>query len=398
MDDGEAEADAAEAERAVGASEVDDPGEQVQGETPAAEPVEQPTAEFTREPPTEQFLAQQPTQQFPAQQPTQQFPAQQQAGGWGGVPQGPAASAPAQPQWGTAPPNRDQPAGGYQPAGPQQPTSSYSAAPPPGSGPQFGAPLGSQPQQAGPFGPGDAPQQKSRTPLIVGGIAVAVVLALVIVLAVRLISGGDDEAGGTTASPTAPTSTDPTDDPASADPTDDPASADPTDDPAGADATDAPTAGGSSGDTVARQPGEAGEVLGISGDPEMTVAVISIERNWEAEGSQAVLCGEPDYEYIAVELEFTTLPAMADGTGSYSFAGFELGLATAQGTPLDASGIGGLFCLSQDQRPPSDMTADQTYTGWAVLDASPDAALITWNPFLDVTGQQPVYAWSLEDF
>ncbi len=228
--------------------------------------------------------------------------------------------------------------------------------------------------------------------MIIGGIAAAVILVLAIVLGVRLIGGGDDEAGGPDPSPTAPATPDATDDdPASTDPAhDDPASTDPADDD--------PAAGGSAGDMVTLQPGEAGEVLGITGDPELTVAVLSVERNWEPEGTQAVICGEPNYEYIAVELEFTTLPSLADGSGTYTFAGFELGLATEQGTPLDASGIDGLFCLSQDQQAPSDMAPDQTYTGWAVIDASPEAASITWNPFLDVTSQQPVYVWNLADF
>ena len=362
----------------------------------------------------------QQTEQFPAATPTEEFPAQQ-GPGWGGVPQqpeasqGPAGSAPP-PQWGTAPagqqpgghqpggysqaggfqqPGPGQPggysqAGGYQPAGGQQLAGSYSAAPPPGSGPQFGGPSGSQqPQPSGPLGPGDAPGKKSRTPLLVGGIAGVVILVLLIVLAVRLIGGGD-EAGGTTSSPTAPASADPTDDPTSADPTDDPTSADPTDDP-----TDSQQA---TGDIVVLAPGEAAEILNSHGDPEVTATLVSVERNWEPEDSQAIMCGDPDGEYIGLEFEFTTLPALADGSETFSFVGFELGMVNANGTALEANAVSGMFCLSQDQMAPSDVGPDETFTGWAVMDAPSEATMVTWEPFLDFTGQQPTFGWNLADF
>src|SRR5699024_9559327 len=146
---------------------------------------------------------------------------------------------------------------------------------------------------------------KSRTPLLVGGIAGVVILVLLIVLAVRLIGGGD-EAGGTTSSPTAPASADPTDDPTSADPTDDPTSADPTDDPTddptSADPTDDPTdSQQATGDIVVLAPGEAAEILNSHGDPEVTATLVSVERNWEPEDSQAIMCGDPDGEYIGLE-------------------------------------------------------------------------------------------------
>src|SRR5690625_3126415 len=412
VDAGAAEDDAATAEQAVPATEQQDqPTEQFPEQQHDA------TEQFPAGAPTEQFPAGTPTEQFPAGTPTEQFPAQQQGSGWSGVPQqpgavqGPAASAPQ--QWGTAPsaagqqpggeqPGGYSPAGGlqqpgpgqpgdYQLAGGQQPFGGYSAAPPPGSGPQFGGPSGSQQlQQSGPFGPGDVPQRKSRTPLIVGGIAGVVVLALLIVLAVRLIGGGDDEAGGGTPSPTAPVTSDPTDDPTSADPTDDPTSADPTDDP-----TDSQQ---STGDIVALAPGEAAEILSVSGEPELTAALVSVERNWEPDSSQAVTCPDPSGEHIALEFEFTTLSALAEGSETFGFLVFELGLVNANGTALEAIAVSGMFCLTQDQLAPSEVGPDETFTGWAVIDAPSEATMVTWEPFLDFSGQQPTYGWNLADF
>ncbi len=273
---------------------------------------------------------------------------------------------------------------------PQQPGGAYSAAPPPGSGPQFGGPAGSQPfQQAGPFGPGDVPATKNRTPQIVVGIAIAIMVALLLFLGFRLV-GGDDESTGSASTPTATApSTDPADDPTTPAQTDDP-----TDDP-----TDQQTDGsGGSGNLAALGPGEPAVVAGVSGEPEVEVALVSVERGWQPQGSQTAMCPDPAGEYLALEFEFTTLPALADGTGSYSFAGFEVGLANDNGTALDTNGVSGLFCLNADQRAPSEVGPGESFTGWAVVDAPAEASQVLWEPFLDFTGTQATYAWSIADF
>ena len=401
---------------------------------------DQPAPQHPAEDATQQFQTNMPTRQMPQwggipQQPAPgQFgaaSAPQDGAGQPGQPpapghdpaagappfagQGPAGTpepAPQQPQWGTGPAvgsgqfgaaSAPPYAGGYQQASPHQPppppgagpsgpsasmpphSGSYSAAPPPGSGPQFGGPAGSQPYpQSGPFTSGNAPATKNRTPLIVGGIVIVIVLALLVVLAVRLI-GGD---GATESSPT-PTVTAP-----STDPTDDSTTPPPTDDP-----SDQQTTGsGGGGDLAALGPGEPAVVTGTSGEPEVEVALVSLERGWQPEGSQSAICPDPAGEYIALEFEFTTLPALADGTGSYSFAGFEVGLANDNGTTLDASGVSGLFCLGSDQRAPSEVGPGETFTGWAVVDAPAEASQVLWEPWLDFTGAQPTYAWTITDF
>src|SRR5699024_3083938 len=96
--------------------------------------------------------------------------------------------------------------------------------------------------------------------------------------------------------------------------------------------------------------------------------------------------------------EFTTLPALADGSETYNFVGFEVGLANDNGTALEANGAAGLFCLGTDQHTPPDMGPGETHTGWAVSDAPAEATHVLWQPFLDFTGAQPTYAWSLSDF
>lgn len=207
-----------------------------------------------------------------------------------------------------------------------------------------------------------------------------IVLALLVVLAVRLI-GGDD---GTTDSGPTPTVTAP-----STDPTDDPS-----DQP-----TDQQTAGsGGGGDLAALGPGEPAAVTGTSGEPEVEVALVSLQRGWQPEGSQSAICPDPTGEYLALEFEFTTLPALADGTGTYSFTGFEVGLANQNGTVLDASGVSGLFCLGGDQRAPTDVGPGETFTGWAVVDAPAEASQVLWEPWLDFTGAEPTYSWSIADF
>ena len=216
--------------------------------------------------------------------------------------------------------------------------------------------------------------------MIVGGIVAVIVLALLVVLAVRLI-GDDGEstgAGGSTPSVTAPSSADPTDQPS-------------------ADPTNQPSSGVGDGTLAVLGPGEVATVVGGTGESEVEVALMGVERNWQPEGSQAVVCPDPEGEYIALEFEFTTLPALADGAGSYSFAGFEVGLANDRGTALDASGVAGLFCLSTDQRAPSEVAPGETFTGWAVVDAPAEASHVLWEPFLSFS-EQPTYAWSLADF
>lgn len=263
----------------------------------------------------------------------------------------------------------------------------YSAAPPPGSGPQFGGPSSPQSfQQSGPFGPEQAPPTKNRTPLIVGGIVAVILVVLLVILAIRLI-GGDDETSGNAPSPIPATpSTDPADDPTTPAPSDQPS-----DDP-----TDSSSAGG--GTLTALAPGEPAMVTGASGEPEVEVALVSVERNWQPDGAQAVVCPDPVGEYLALEFEFTTLPALADGSGTYSFAGFEIGLANDNGTALEASGVSGLFCLGSDRQAPVDMGPGETFTGWAVVDAPAEGSQVLWEPWLDFTGEQPTYAWSIADF
>ena len=213
---------------------------------------------------------------------------------------------------------------------------------------------------------------------------IVVVLAMLVVLAVRLIGGGD----GTTDSSPTPTATAPSTDPAD----------DPTDDPSDQPTDQQTTGSGGGGDLAALGAGEPAVVTGTSGEPEVEVALVSLERGWQPEGSQSAICPDPAGEYIALEFEFTTLPALADGTGSYSFAGFEVGLANDDGTALDASGVSGLFCLSSDQRAPSEVGPGETFTGWAVVDAPAEASQVLWEPWLDFTGAQPTYAWSIADF
>lgn len=441
LDAGSAPADAAEAEQAADPDPVSD----ADGAAPAGNVAGAGRSASTEAPATTQLpVTEAPGRQHPGDDPTQQFSAgtsTRQLPQWGGVPQppppGPASphaqqpqhAPPPQPQWGTGSAGQAAPAapyaggapqqsppppyaGGHQqqsppppgaaPAGPQASMppvgGGYSAAPPPGSGPQFGGPSSSQPfQQAGPFGPGQVPPTKNRTPLIVGGIVTVIVVVLLVVLAVRLING-DDEAGGTGPTPTAAApSTDPADDPTTPAQTDDP-SDQPTDDPTDQPTDDPTGSSGAGGTLTALAPGDPAIVTGASGEPEVEVALVSVERNWQPDGAQAVVCPDPVGEYLALEFEFTTLPALAEGSGTYSFAGFEIGLANDNGTALEASGVSGLFCLGSDRQAPVDMGPGETFTGWAVVDAPAEGSQVLWESWLDFTGEQPTYAWSIADF
>ncbi|SED99969.1 hypothetical protein SAMN04488554_1271 [Ruania alba] len=215
-------------------------------------------------------------------------------------------------------------------------------------------------------------------------------IILLIVLAVKMITGGgDDEAGPADPSPT---SVEPTDEP-----TTDEASEEPTED-ATEEATDDTGGSTTSGDYEFLAVGDPAVVADTGGEPIVEVRMLQVDRNWEPSGS--ALCSEPDGDYVAMEFEFTTLPALADySEGTYSFAGFELGMMDTDGNKIaDVSGIAGILCLDSDERTPTEMVPGEVYTGWALVDVPREPGGVLWEPWLDFSGTQPTYAWDLADY
>ncbi|WP_420113337.1 hypothetical protein [Pseudactinotalea sp.] len=259
--------------------------------------------------------------------------------------------------------------GGYQPGGP------------PGGG-----------FQGGQYTSPGAPAPKSRNTLTIAVVAVVAVLVLggIVWGLISLFSGGGEEptAGG---DPT--TGVEPTDEPTTDEPTtNEPTTDEPTDDPT----TDG--SGGSSSDLTDLTGSDPALINGnTSGDPIVEVRLLQADLGWQPSGS-SMLCSDPENgQYLGLEFEFTTLPALADeSTPTYTFTGLELG-AEADGVALEANGFSAsLFCLNSSERPPSEMQPGETYTGWAVLDVPDSVTAATFEPLFDFTGAGG-YRWVLAD-
>ncbi|MBK5249568.1 MAG: hypothetical protein JJE50_09070 [Actinomycetales bacterium] len=126
--------------------------------------------------------------------------------------------------------------------------------------------------------------------------------------------------------------------------------------------------------------------------------LLQVQESWTVDNN--FMCtGAENGQYLALEMQFTTLPALADSSeGTYTFIGWELGALDASGAPFEeANAFSGLFCLDQSQQAPSEMQPGQTYTGWAVLDVPADVSAVTWTDLFDFTGEAPSYRWVLAD-
>ncbi|WP_434080601.1 hypothetical protein [Sanguibacter sp. Z1732] len=254
-------------------------------------------------------------------------------------------------------------------------------------GPQGGYPGGAAPGQGA---PGEG--RKSNTGILIAAIVVGVlVLGLLIWGGIALFGGDDDPEEIPTTSAPDPTE-EPTEDPdETEEPTDDPTD-DPTDEPTD-EPTDDPTddngpVGPDDGEAVVLELGEAAVIQGTESDPEVTLAVLSVEE-WEAE-SGAFFCTEPELDgYIEFAVEVTTY----DLDEPYDFSPINFGIADSdQNTMDEVNPFMGLLCDNPDMIE-SEMSANETYTGTVILDVPSDGSYIVWEELFDFTGEAVPYLW-----
>lgn len=250
-------------------------------------------------------------------------------------------------------------------------------------------PAGYSPTGQGPGGyppagysPGSSPPQRNRGAIVAIAVVAVLVLGAIVWGAASLFSGGgDEEATGdpTTAQPT-------TDEPT------DPATTDEPTDPA---TTDEPTDAQTAGPMTDLGPGEPA-LASSGGTPIAEVRLLGTTPGWEPDST--MFCSEAENgQYLAIDLEFTTLPALAEqDPPTYSFIGLEMG-ALAGDTVIETSAVIGLFCLDTAEQPPSEMEPEQTYTGTVLLDVPEDVTAVTFTNLFDFTGDNGPYRWVLAD-
>lgn len=69
------------------------------------------------------------------------------------------------------------------------------------------------------------------------------------------------------------------------------------------------------------------------------------------------------------------------------------GVADADQVPIsEVTPFSGLFCDNPNPLP-TEMNADQTYTGTLILDVPEEATYILWEDWLDFSGDGPTYLW-----
>lgn len=265
----------------------------------------------------------------------------------------------------------------------------------PQGGAQAGGPPGGGFPGGGQYTSPGAPAPKSRNTLTIAVVAVVAVLVLggIVWGLTSLFTGGDeDPTAGEPTTEVSPTDEPTTDEPTTDEPTtDEPTTEGPTDDPT----TDG--GGGSTSEVIDLTGSDPAIVNGTSGDPVVEVRLLQAELGWQP-SSSSVLCSDPENgQYLGLELEFTTLPALADeSTPTYTFIGWELG-AEADGVALETNGFStGLFCLDTTERPASEMQPGETYTGWAVLDVPDSVTAATFEDMFDFSGAG-MYRWVLAD-
>jgi hypothetical protein len=266
---------------------------------------------------------------------------------------------------------------------------------PQGPPPQGGGYPGGGGYQGAQYSSPGAPAPRSRNPLAIIAVVVVAVLVLGgIAWGLSSVLGGGDE------DPTAgEPSTTVTDDPTSDEPTDDPTTDEPTDDPTTDEPTDPATTddGGGTAGVVDLTGTDPAVVNGAAGAPVAEIRLIEAVAGWESSTPSSLCSPAENGQYLGLQLEFTTLPALADeSTPTYTFIGWELG-AEVDGVAIETNAFStGLFCVGSDERPPSDMAPGETYTGWAVLDVPESVTAVTFEDMFDFSGAQ-MYRWVLAD-
>ncbi|MFV0253809.1 MAG: hypothetical protein ACK5H2_10820 [Beutenbergiaceae bacterium] len=214
--------------------------------------------------------------------------------------------------------------------------------------------------------------------LVLGGIAWGLVALL----------GGEPDP---TADPTTSASpTDATSDPTT-DPSPDPTTAPPTDDPD-------PTTTTTDGSVVDLTGSDPAIMLGETGEPIVEVRLLSATPDWQPADDNP-LCGDPaNGSYLAVELEVTTLAALAqEDPADFTLLGWELGTQVGDVTAESSAFLLSALCLSQEESLPSGIPPGQTASGTVIIDTPPGVTSVLFADPFDFTGNAATYRWVLAD-
>lgn len=237
--------------------------------------------------------------------------------------------------------------------------------------------------------PAPAPAPK-RTGLLVAAVVAALVLAGVAWGVVKLLAPVEQDPGTATAPGGAASSTpDPASNPDPTQPSASPDPADPSSTAANPDQGD---------EVVDLAAGEPALTYRLGVEPLAEFRLLSVQQNWEPETWRGTCIPAEEGQYILVEFEVTTLPALADrDSGRYRLQEADFGVEI-DGAEASVDLFGSALCkLSVDDALRRAMEPDRTYTGVILMNVP--SGEVTAIRFDEITAPHvtTVYRWVLAD-